>query len=90
MIKVGVFGASGRVGKLLLENLKETKEMSLSSVYVRNSLDFSIDPSVLVTADMKSFLSACDIVIDFSLPDACELLLEQAIKTPKPLVIVTT
>jgi len=32
MIKVGVFGASGRVGKLLLENLKETENMSVSSV----------------------------------------------------------
>jgi len=90
MIKVGVFGASGRVGKLLLENLKETENMSLSSVYVRNSLDFAIDPSVLVSADMESFLNASDIIIDFSLPEACELLLEQAIKTPKPLVIGTT
>ncbi len=90
MIKVGVFGASGRVGKLLLENLKETPNMSVSSVYVRKNLDFSIDPSILVTEDMKAFLSACDIVIDFSLPDACETLLEQAMQTPKPLVIGTT
>ncbi|MEA3227502.1 MAG: 4-hydroxy-tetrahydrodipicolinate reductase [Campylobacterota bacterium] len=90
MIKVGVFGASGRVGKLLLDDLKESSNMSVSSVYVRNSLDFSIDPSILVTADMKSFLNASDIIIDFSLPDACEILLEEAIKTPKPLVIGTT
>jgi len=90
MIKVGVFGASGRVGKLLLEDLKITESMSISSVYVRSSLDFSIDPSVLVTSDMKSFLNACDVVIDFSLPEACEALLEQAIKTPKPLVVGTT
>jgi len=90
MIKVGVFGASGRVGKLLLENLKETPNMSVSSVFVRNNLDFSIDPSVLVTSDMKSFLNVSDIIIDFSLPDACEALLEQAMKTPKPLVIGTT
>lgn len=90
MIKVGVFGASGRVGKLLLENLKDTEEMSLSAVYVRNSLDFAIDPSVLVTSDMHSFLNASDVVVDFSLPDACEELLEAALKTPKPLVIGTT
>jgi len=90
MIKVGVFGASGRVGKLLLDDLKETSNMSLSSVYVRNSLDFSIDPSVLVTADMEAFINTSDIIIDFSLPDACEALLEQAMKTPKPLVIGTT
>jgi len=90
MIKIGVFGASGRVGKLLLVNLKETEGMSVSTVYVRNDLDFSIDPSILVTADMKSFLNACDVVIDFSLPDACETLLEASIQTPKPLVIGTT
>jgi 4-hydroxy-tetrahydrodipicolinate reductase len=90
MIKVGVFGASGRVGKLLLEDLKETPLMSVSSVYVRNNLDFSIDPSVLVTSDMKSFLKASDVIIDFSLPEACETLLEEAINTPKPLVIGTT
>ena len=90
MINVGVFGANGRVGKLLLENLKETPNMSLSSVFVRNELNFSVDPSVLITTDLKSFLHACDIVIDFSLPDACEALLEAAMITPKPLVIGTT
>jgi len=89
-IKVGVFGASGRVGKLLIEDLKATEGMSLTAVYVRNSLDFAIDPSVLVTSDMHAFLSASDIVIDFSLPEACEILLEEALKTPKPLVIGTT
>jgi len=90
MIKVGVFGASGRVGKLLIEDLKINENMSLNAVYVRNDLDFSIDPSVLVTSDMKSFLNASDVIIDFSLPEACEDLLEAAVKTPKPLVIGTT
>ncbi len=90
MIKVGVFGATGRVGKLLLEDIKETDGISVNTVFVRNSLDFSIDPSILITSSMESFLNACDIVIDFSLPEACEMLLEQAIKTPKPLVIGTT
>lgn len=90
MIKVGVFGATGRVGRLLLEDLKTTDGMDLTTVFVRNSLDFSIDPSVLVTSDMQAFLHACDIIIDFSLPDACEMLLEEAIKMPMPLVIGTT
>ena len=90
MIKIGVFGASGRVGKLLLEDLKDTPDMSVSTMYVRNNLDFSIDPSILITTDMKSFLNACDAVIDFSLPNACENLLETAINIPKPLIIGTT
>jgi len=90
MIKVGVFGASGRVGKLLLEDIKATTGMSVSAVFVRNDLDFSIDPSILVTSDMKSFLNGSDVIIDFSLPDACESLLEASFKIPKPLVIGTT
>ncbi len=90
MVKVGVFGANGRVGKLIIDDLKSTDDISLSSVYVRSSLNFAIDPSVLVSTDIKAFLNGCDIVIDFSLPDACESLLEACLKTPKPLVIGTT
>lgn len=90
MTKVGVFGANGRVGKLILEDLKNTDDISLSSVYVRSSLDFDVDPSVLVSSNIDSFLNACDIIIDFSLPEACESLLEAALKNPKPLVIGTT
>ncbi|WP_294961431.1 4-hydroxy-tetrahydrodipicolinate reductase [Sulfurimonas sp.] len=90
MVRVGVFGANGRVGQLIIDDLKESENISLSSVFVRNKLNFSIDPSVLVSTDIKSFLNACDIVIDFSLPEACESLLEAAIKTPTPLVIGTT
>ena len=90
MVRVGVFGANGRVGQLIIDDLKESQDISLSSVYVRSELNFSIDPSVLVSTDIKSFLNGCDIVIDFSLPEACEALLEAAIKTPKPLVIGTT
>jgi len=90
MVRAGVFGANGRVGKLIIDDLKETEDISLASVFVRESLNFSIDPSVMVSTDLKSFLNSCEIVIDFSLPDACESLLEAALKTPKPLVIGTT
>ncbi len=90
MIKVGVFGANGRVGKLIIDDLKESKDIKLSSVFVRNTLEYSVDPSVIVSTDIELFLNSCDIVIDFSLPEACETLLEAAIKTPKPLVIGTT
>lgn len=90
MIKVGVLGANGRVGKLIIDDLKLTQDINLSSVFVRNELNFSIDPSILVTTDMDSFLNGCDIVIDFSLPEACENLLEAVMKNPKPLVIGTT
>jgi len=90
MIKVGVYGGTGRVGKLLLEDLKSEEALELSAVYVRNELDFAIDPSALVTNDLDTFLKACDVVVDFSLPEATQALLEKTLKIPKPLVIATT
>jgi len=91
MIKVGVFGASGRVGRLIVDHLRENDELELSSVYVRNELNFAIDHSVLVTNDMKTFIGSCEVIIDFSLPDAMESLLETALKTQgKAIVIGTT
>ena len=90
MIKVGVYGGTGRVGKLLLEDLKTEEALTLSAVYVRNGLDFAIDPSALVTNNLEVFVNACDVIIDFSLPDATEALLEEALKNPTPLVIATT
>lgn len=90
MIRTGVFGAGGRVGKLLIEDLKQEKEISLGTVYVRNELDFSVAPSVLVTNDIVTLLNSSDVIIDFSLPEATQLLLEKAVLHPKPLVIGTT
>ncbi|MDD5210944.1 MAG: 4-hydroxy-tetrahydrodipicolinate reductase [Sulfuricurvum sp.] len=90
MIRVGVFGAGGRVGKLIIDDLHHESEISLSAVYVRDELNFSIDPAVLVTNDMTTLLKGCDIVIDFSLPEATQQLLECAMANPKPIVIGTT
>jgi 4-hydroxy-tetrahydrodipicolinate reductase len=90
MLKIGVFGATGRVGRLLIDDLKHERNMSLSVVHVFKELDFSLDPEVLATGDMKTLLEGSDIVIDFSTPEATQTLLENALKHPRPLVIGTT
>ena len=74
-MKVGVFGAGGRVGKLLVENCLKDPALELSVVYVNKELDFNIDENVLVTNEMKTFLEACEVVIDFTQPEGTELLL---------------
>jgi 4-hydroxy-tetrahydrodipicolinate reductase len=90
-MKVGVFGASGRVGKLLVENIIKDNMLELSSVYVRREMDFDVKSQTLVTNDMETFLKECEIVIDFTLPQATETLLTVSLeKNPKPLVIGTT
>ena len=40
MTKVGVLGANGRVGKLIIDDLKSTDNIDLGSVFVRNELNF--------------------------------------------------
>jgi len=90
MIKVGLFGATGRVGNLIIEDLLSEKEISLSAVHVYGELSFSLAPEVLATEDIATLLEASDIVIDFSTPDASQQLLETALKHPTPIVMGTT
>ncbi len=90
MIKVGVFGATGRVGKLLIEDLKSESNLMLSAVHIYDELDFSLPPEVIATSDMKTLLEASDVIIDFTTPEATQALLETALTHPRPIVIGTT
>jgi 4-hydroxy-tetrahydrodipicolinate reductase len=90
MVNVGVLGSSGRVGRLLIDNLSNDEGAKLSCVHVYDELDIVLDDSVVVTDSIDTLLENCDVVIDFSAPKATEALLEAVLKNPKPLVIATT
>lgn len=90
MLGIGVFGAGGRVGKLVVDLAKVNHQVKLECVYVRRDLDFSIDPGVLITADLKILLESSDVVIDFTTAEGTRALLEVALENPKPIVIGTT
>lgn len=90
VMKIGVFGATGRVGKLLLEEIASDENFTLGSVFVRRELDFSLPEGTFVTNDIDSFIQNCDIIIDFSLPEATSKLLHSLSSIPKPLVCGTT
>lgn len=89
-MKIGVFGSTGRVGKLLLEEIKGDEELKLGSVFVRKELDFSLPDGTFVTNDIASFVKNCDIIVDFSLPEATKTLLNTLNSSPKPIVCGTT
>lgn len=90
-MKVGIFGASGRVGRLLIEVLSQHKNCSLSAVFVRSNLDGVLLPKdCLVTNDIDRFVEEVDIIIDFSLPDATHQLLQFLLSKPRALVCGTT
>jgi len=90
MINVGIHGGTGRVGRLLIENLKGDENAKVSVVHAIEKIDFTLDDSIMITNDVTVLLENSDVVIDFTLPDGTESLLEAALKTPKPLVIGTT
>ena len=90
MTKVGILGASGRVGKLLVSGILADDSLSLSAVHIYKEQTQDYPKDTIVTNNTKVLLDSCDIVIDFSAPQATQELLEEAIKNPTPLVIATT
>ena len=90
MTKVGILGASGRVGKLLVDAILQDDNLSLSVVHIYKEQTQKYQSNTIVTNSIKVLLENSDIIIDFSAPDATQELLEEAIINPTPLVIATT
>ena len=90
MKKVGIFGSTGRVGELLIKNLKGHDSLKLDTLHAISEFNFSVDENLTVTNDVDTILENSDVIIDFSLPEGTEALLEGALKNPTPLVIGTT
>jgi len=90
MLKVGIVGSTGRVGNLLIDALLEDEIFSLGAVHVSHTLKRDLPSNVMVTNSIGVLLEGCDVVIDFSVPEATQELCEEALKNPKPLVVATT
>ena len=88
--RVGVVGSTGRVGNLLIDALLHDDVLPLSAVHVFDELKRDLPEDVMVTNSMKALLENCDIIIDFSAPQATQALCEAALENPTPLVIATT
>lgn len=90
MAKVGIVGSTGRVGNLLVDALLHDEALPLSVIHVFNELQRTLPQDILVTNSMQVLLENCDVVIDFSSPQATQELCEAALQNPTPLVIATT
>ena len=90
MINVGIHGSTGRVGKLLIENLKKEEEARPFILHAIEEFDFTLPEDVEITDDVNTLLQKSDVVIDFTIAVGTETLLEVAINNPTPLVIGTT
>ncbi|MCZ6173134.1 4-hydroxy-tetrahydrodipicolinate reductase [Campylobacter ureolyticus] len=78
MLKIGIYGSSGRMGKMIQECLKEYENAKVAALFDKNS------------SNLEDFFTSSDVIIDFSMPEGTKALLEFAKKNPKPLCIGTT
>ena len=88
-MKYGIVGATGRVGQILVNIIKNSDD-SLGSVMFSSKQTIEFPSETVITNDAKVLLENSDIIIDFSAPAATQALLEAALENPKPLVIATT
>ncbi len=90
MINVGIHGSTGRVGKLLIENLAKDKEAQPAVLHAIDTFSFTPPKEAMITNDLTLLLENSDVVIDFTIAAGTQALLEAALLHPTPLVIGTT
>lgn len=90
MVKIGIHGASGKMGRMIIECLKNEPGAKLSAAYTIEPLDFALPDGVILTDKFDELFANCDVVIDFTIKDGAINLLNYARTDPKPLVVGTT
>lgn len=101
MIKIGIFGALGRMGQEIKSCLKDDKEAKIGFEFDKNFANLSQNSSQISNPqnqnlsqiqgfDFNALFENSDTIIDFSSPQGTKSLLEFALNSPKPLVIGTT
>ncbi len=87
---IGIHGSTGRVGHLLIENLKNDVEAKPYMLHAIEDFSFQVPKDSVVTDSYEELFKNSDVVIDFTIAFATETLLEAALENPTPLVIGTT
>ena len=89
-MKIGVTGCTGRVGKLIIQELLSAQwgGLELAGGHARDTSKLSAN--YFVTDDATELFEKSDAVIDFTLPDATMAHAKIAAKTNTPLIIGTT
>ena len=99
-IKVGVIGAGGRMGRMLIEAVQENPQTTLNSAIERQGSSLvGADAGevaaigcldVQIVDDLKAVINDIDVLIDFSLPDATEQNMQICAANKVAMVIGTT
>jgi len=83
-LNIAVLGA-GRMGQELMSAIASDDALRLAGVWARKKV--KPDEAIVVSDDLPAVLSASDVAIDFSLPEATPKVLEAVLAAGKPLVI---
>ena len=98
-MKIAIAGASGRMGRMLIEAVLEAPDLTLSGALAsadsaalgRDAGAFlGRDTGVAITSDIDAVLTASDVVIDFTRPEGTLALLQAATRLHRAIVIGTT
>ncbi len=89
MLKVGVYGGNGRVGSLIIKHLQQDEVAKVSAVHVIEGIELEV-PNAIVTNDIDTLIENSEVIIDFTLPEGTQALLEKLLEKPRPLVSGTT
>ncbi|MCG3872309.1 4-hydroxy-tetrahydrodipicolinate reductase [Psychrobacter sp. Ps7] len=99
-IKVGVIGAGGRMGRMLIEAVQDNSQTTLNAAIERQGSSLvGADAGevaaigrleVQIVDDLKVVINDIDVLIDFSLPDATEQNMQICAENNVAMVIGTT
>ena len=83
MVKIGIHGASGKMGRMIIQCLKNEPNAKLSAAYTIEPLDFALPDGVILTDKFDELFANCDVVIDFTIKEGAINLLNYARTDPK-------
>lgn len=100
MVRVGVNGASGRMGKILIQACVEHQDTQLGAAFeIESSNSIGQDAGltagleslgVSINSDLEGHANDFDVLIDFTIPDCTMQSLDICVKNGKSMVIGTT
>jgi 4-hydroxy-tetrahydrodipicolinate reductase len=93
MIRVGVLGAGGRMGQAIIAAIAADPQMILGGAVERaghRSVGARLGGGLTICSNPSALAHACDVMVDFTSPDALEANLDAAWSTRTAIVIGTT
>lgn len=100
MSNIAIFGANGRMGRVLIDAIDKSTNNNLAGAAVRSTSSFvGLDvgelagiakKGLLVCTDLSAYIKHIDVLIDFTLPVALTENLAFCVAHKKPIIIGTT